>query len=294
MAVSQGDAEDPPAPRRAPIGDGKRPPASRRRCALPLPSAWWWLLPSAALALSWHSIGRRSLREMLFGYLVAFLIIRIAIVVGRFPAGARRHERFRIIPMDTVAARFWCRRLTAFVGWFAFGWVTIGLLSTLGFSLEERQLVAYVLGLGLLAIALEAVWRRPAALPEARGAQTVVTRRFGRRRARNALLTVGIVLLWVLWVVQSDGRASGSFWSLITLPLAIPHDPARGRASPSAARFAAGGRWSAERHCGVHRARYAGSPDHRCGSGARLGLGRRLAHVRGKETAGSPASPTAC
>ena len=33
----------------------------------------------------------------------------------------------------------------------------IALLSALGFSLEERQLVAYVLGLGLLAIALETV-----------------------------------------------------------------------------------------------------------------------------------------
>ena len=92
------------------------------------------------------------LRQMLLGYLVAVLVTRIAVVVGQFLL-APNDERFRIVPTDSVAARFWCRRLTAFVGWLAFGWVTLSLLSALGFSLEERHLVAYVLGLGLLAIA---------------------------------------------------------------------------------------------------------------------------------------------
>ena len=94
------------------------------------------------------------------------LVTRIAVVVGHFLL-APDAERFRIIPTDTVTARFWCRRLTAFVGWLAFGWVTVSVLSTLGFSMEGRQLVAYVLGLGLLAIALETVWRRPVASADA-------------------------------------------------------------------------------------------------------------------------------
>ena len=158
------------------------------------------------------------LREMLFGLLIAFLAVRIAIVIGRFLL-APRHERFRIIPMSAVAARFWYRRLVMFVGWFAFGWVWVGLLGTLGWSLEGHQLVAYVLGLGLLAIALEAVWRRPAPLDGSTAASSPVTRRFGHG-ARNAALTVGIVLLWVFWVAH----AMASFWLLlviITLPLAI-------------------------------------------------------------------------
>jgi small-conductance mechanosensitive channel len=166
------------------------------------------------LALDWPSL----LREMLFGLLIAFLALRVTIVIGRFLL-APRHERFRIIPMDTVAARFWSRRLVMFVGWFAFGWVLVGLLGTLGWSLEGHQLVAYVLGLGLLAIALEAVWRRPAPLDESTEASSPVTRRFGRG-SRNVALSVGIVLLWVLWVAQ----AMASFWLLlviITLPLAI-------------------------------------------------------------------------
>src|SRR5215469_2356882 len=164
------------------------------------------------LSLDWPPL----LREMLFGYLVAFLILRIANAVGHFLL-APHHERFRIIPMETVDARFWYWRLVVFVGWFAFGWVTVGLGVTLGYTLEARQLVAYMLGLGLLAIALEAVWRRPV-VPGEGSKTSLVTHRFGRGAA-NAALTVGFVLLWVLWVVH----AMASFWLVlvaITLPLA--------------------------------------------------------------------------
>ncbi len=158
------------------------------------------------------------LRQMLLGYLVAFLVTRIAAVVGDFLL-APDAERFRIVPTDRVTARFWCRRLTAFVGWFAFGWVTIGVLSALGFSLAGRQLVANVLGLGLLAIALESVWRRPVARDRSSEVSAPVTHRVVGRGAQNALLSVGFVLLWGLWVA----RAMPGFWLLlviITLPLA--------------------------------------------------------------------------
>jgi len=166
------------------------------------------------LALDWPPL----LSKMVLGYLVAFLATRIAVVVGHFLL-APNAERFRIIPTDTVAARFWCRRLAVFVGWFAFGYVTVGLLSTLGFSVEGRQLVAYVLGLGLLAIALETVWRRPVAPADATEAPLHGTHHLGRG-AQNALLSVGIVLLWGLWVA----RAMPAFWLVLvvmTLPLAL-------------------------------------------------------------------------
>src|SRR5271166_6049156 len=157
------------------------------------------------------------LRQMLLGYLVAVLFTRIAVVVGHFLL-APNDERFRIVPTDNLAARFWCRRLTAFVAWLAFGWVTLSLLSTLGFSLEERHLVAYLLGLGLLAIALESVWRRPVAPDRETEAPAPQRLRLGRS-AQNALLSVGIVLLRVLWLAE----AMPGFWLLvvvITLPLA--------------------------------------------------------------------------
>jgi len=165
------------------------------------------------LALDWAPL----FREMLLGYLVAFLVLRIAIVVGHFLL-APHHEHFRIIPMDTAAAWFWCRRMAAFVGWFAFGWVLVGLTRTLGWSLEGRELVAYALGLGLLAIALDAVWRRPVR-PEVETTSPGSRRQLGRG-AQNALLSIGIVLLWVLWVLHS----MAGFWLVlvvIVLPLAI-------------------------------------------------------------------------
>jgi moderate conductance mechanosensitive channel len=167
------------------------------------------------LAFDWPPL----LREMVFGYLVVFLVISIAIVLGRLLL-APHHEQFRIIPVDTLAARFWCRRIAAFVGLFAFGWMEFGLLTTLGVSLPDRQLVAYALGLGLLAIALEAVWRRPVASKGAVDSATPGKHHHLGRGAQNALLTIGIVLLWVLWVLH----AMASFWLVlvvITLPLAI-------------------------------------------------------------------------
>jgi small-conductance mechanosensitive channel len=167
------------------------------------------------LALNWPPL----LRQMLLGYLVALLITRVGVVVGDF-LFAPNAERFRIIPTDTVAARFWSRRLTAFIGWFAFGWVTVEVLSVLGFSLAGRQLIAYVLGLGLLAIALESAWRRPVAPDKGAEVPSPETHRSVGRGAQNALLSVGVVLLWGLWVA----RAMPGFWLalvIITLPLAI-------------------------------------------------------------------------
>jgi small-conductance mechanosensitive channel len=191
-----------------------------RVVALRLAFAFGWVAAfalgsvGAFLALEWPPL----LREMVFGYLVVFLVIRIAIVIGRFLL-APRHERFRVIPVDTEAARFWCRRIAVFVGWFAFGWVEIGLLYRLGLPLASRELVAYALGLGLLAIALETVWRRPVAPNETAETPLHTTHHLGRS-AQNALLSTGIVLLWVLWVIHT----MPSFWLvlvIITLPLAV-------------------------------------------------------------------------
>jgi hypothetical protein len=171
----------------------------------------------AFLAFDWPPL----LRELLFGYLIAFLALRVANIVGHFLL-APHHEHFRIIPMDTAAARFWCRRLSAFVGVFAFGWVLFGLGATLGWSLEARQIVAYTLGLVLLAIALEAVWRRPVTPEDAIEVSSPAKHHHHRlgHGGRNTLLSIGIVLLWVLWVLH----AMASFWLMlvaITLPLAI-------------------------------------------------------------------------
>jgi moderate conductance mechanosensitive channel len=196
------------------VGDRLRVVALRFAFAVGLVLAFALGSIGPFLALDWPPL----LREALFGLLMAFLVVRIAKVVGHFLL-APDHERFRIVPMDTIAARFWLRRLVWFVGWFAFGWVIVGFGIALGYTLEARQLVAYTLGLVLLAIALDAVWRRPVALDVGGEASSPAMHHFGRGTV-NAALTIGIVLLWVCWVV----RAMASFWLLLvimTLPLAI-------------------------------------------------------------------------
>ena len=235
MAVSQGDAEQAQRLAELPmeaVNDRLRLVAARFAFAFGVVVAFAiGSFFGPFLALDWPPL----LRQMLLGYLVAFLITRIALVVCDFLL-APNAERFRIVPTDRVAARFWCRRFTVFVGWFIFGLTTVDVLIDLGFSLAGRQLVAYVLGLGLLAIAL-VVSRRPVALDPETEVPSAKGLRLGRG-AQNALLSIEFVLLWGLWVA----RAMPAFWLLlVTRPAAGQlRDPARRRPLASAARCAAG------------------------------------------------------
>src|SRR5262249_18855551 len=152
----------------------------------------------AFLAFDWPPL----LREIVLSYILAFLALRSALVIGQFflaPVGGDPEDvaRFRITPMGTSAARYWYRRIAWLVSWFAFGYVTIGLLNTLGFQPDARRLVAYVLGLGLLAIGLEIAWRQPClATGDVYGAAS-------RRRWNTSpwLVSGYFIALWLLWVV---------------------------------------------------------------------------------------------
>ncbi|TXL69138.1 mechanosensitive ion channel family protein [Vineibacter terrae] len=167
----------------------------------------------AFLALDWPPL----LGEIVLSYLVAFLAVRLALVAGRFilaPGG----ERFRILPMTTPAAAFWHRRFALFVGWLAFGWVTVALAGTLGVSLDVRRIVAYVLGLGLLAIGLEAVWRRPRPAPQpVQDGERAPARGWFGGVAGTVLLSIYFVLLWLFWVAS----AMPLFW-LAVVAVALP------------------------------------------------------------------------
>jgi small-conductance mechanosensitive channel len=156
----------------------------------------------AFVAFEWPPL----LRQGVLGYLLAFLAVRITFVLCRFLL-APDDERYRIAPMNSAAARFWSRRFVAFAAWLAFGWVTVNLLGALGMSLEARRLVAYCLGLGLLAIGLEAVWRAPPSRAETQFS----------RRLRSSLLSMLLVLLWALWVAS----AMPTFW-LVLILAALP------------------------------------------------------------------------
>jgi hypothetical protein len=74
-------------------------------------------------------------RLALLSLLIVFIAVRVAVASGQVLL-APDNEGLRVIPMDTIAARFWCRRLTVFAGAFAFVWAIIRECSDLGFSFE--------------------------------------------------------------------------------------------------------------------------------------------------------------
>ncbi|MFP3546755.1 mechanosensitive ion channel family protein [Rhizobium sp. SIMBA_035] len=137
------------------------------------------------------------IREVVVGYLFAGIIFRLAGALFDVLLAPHRQvqNQFRVVPVSDEAARFWTKRLSYAVGWYAFGWVTIRLLRTIGFSLPSQQLVAYTLGLILLAIGIEAIWRRPlVAGPIDQPPHVGV-------RARRWLWTAYFIGVWLLWVV---------------------------------------------------------------------------------------------
>jgi small-conductance mechanosensitive channel len=192
----------------------------------------------AFLVFDWPPL----LRRIVLAYLVAALLLRLASLVGQIllapdqPAHGKP-ESVRIIPMTDLSAMFWYRRMMLFVGWFSFGWATVELLRTLGFSLEAREVVAYALGLGLLAISIEAIWRWPTDPAITAESSEHVSR---RHILGTWLLTLYLVLLWGLWVAH----LMGLFWLLavaVLLPqaIAITRDSVRHLLRPPAGAEAA-------------------------------------------------------
>ena len=149
------------------------------------------------LAFEWPVL----LREIILRYLVAFIAVRAVMAIARLllsPSGVATPEGesgpLRLIPASDIEADFWYRRVVVFAGYFMAGWATVGLLPALGFPTDDARLIAYLLGLGLLVLAIEAVWRRPHRVAVA-----------GHLNIKDWLLTAFLVLLWGLWVAGFNG-----------------------------------------------------------------------------------------
>ncbi len=142
------------------------------------------------------------LREIVVGYLLVFVLVRVARALCLFLM-TPQDEQLRLMSVRTATARQWSIRLPVMVGWLAFGWVTVGLLEILEFSGPARQSIAYGIGLILVALGLEAVWRRP--LPDDLTRSFELTSSSGQRRQTlllNCLLSAYLVLLWLLWAAS--------------------------------------------------------------------------------------------
>ncbi|MGO6672896.1 mechanosensitive ion channel family protein [Rhizobium leguminosarum] len=146
----------------------------------------------ALLSVSWPPVSQ----SIAIVCVVALVVQRFTICLGGVLVdliGLARVEEERqgitttpIMPAR-VLAFFWYRRCATFVIYFIFGWAVIQSMEPLGYSSSVRLLVGYILGIGLLLIAIEAVWSRPHK-DEKRGHGT------------SWALTVYFLLLWSLWV----------------------------------------------------------------------------------------------
>lgn len=156
------------------------------------------------------------LRVVILTYLVAFVVVRVVMALGRMllapaddPGLAGEQGHARLVPASDAEAHFWYRRLAIFTGYLMAGWATVSLLPGLGFSLGSTRLIAYLLGIGLLLLAIEIVWRRPG-----RGTATQ------RLSAREWLLTLYLIVLWGLWVAGLNGFLWLGIYALL-LPKAL-------------------------------------------------------------------------
>ena len=172
-----------------------------------------WLLAfalgsvGAFLLFDWPPL----LRTVVLAYLIAFLGLRLALVLGRFLL-APESEKFRVVPMDMAAARFWYVWSAVLIGFFGFAWATLQILMPLGVEWQVRRLVALGFGFLLFGIAIAIIWRQRHLAVNEGGVLP------GRRTwTPEILLTVATVVFWVLWVLG----AMPLFW-LALVALALP------------------------------------------------------------------------
>jgi small-conductance mechanosensitive channel len=161
----------------------------------------------AFLLFDWPPV----LRSVVLAYLLAFVGLRLALVLGRFLL-APGAEKFRIVPMDTAAARFWYIWSGVLIGFFFFAWATMQILLVLGVEFQIRRVIVLAFGFVLFGIGIAMIWRRPRPAAEEEAGSPA-----RRGRTPEILLTVAAVVLWVLWLVD----AMPLFW-LGLVALALP------------------------------------------------------------------------
>jgi small-conductance mechanosensitive channel len=154
------------------------------------------------LAFQWPPL----LRKIVLTFLLAFIAFRVVRTVTRllFAHGgvARDSSPDQPTPLvdNTEAAGFWRRRAGVMAGIFLFGWAIVSVMPALGFSAEVTRLAAYLFGLGLLATAIDIVWRRPDKT------RSVVS---------QSLLTLYLIVLWLVWIAGMLGLLWLGIYALV-------------------------------------------------------------------------------
>ncbi|MGI3903776.1 MAG: mechanosensitive ion channel family protein [Janthinobacterium lividum] len=167
----------------------------------------------AVLPFEWTS----GFKQALLALLLAAVVVRLSNVVGRFLL-APGAPRFRVIPVDMDVAHFLFRRIQIAGILLGLGTQGITLLTAFGFDAVSRDLCIDALGLLLMLLGLETVWRYPSRSNTPSASANDVTfhhahtdwRHFRARWLRLGASAV-LVALWCLAVAQ----AATPFWILL-------------------------------------------------------------------------------
>jgi small-conductance mechanosensitive channel len=167
----------------------------------------------AFLIFDWPPLFRAVAERLL----IAFLLLRLGLVLARILLQPRL-PKLRVLPVSDAEARFWYRRWAAFLGVFAFGWAIARSLRLLGAPDATVAIVAYLLGIGLVAVAIETIANRRRGVVAAAGEDENGA---AVPSAVPTLLAIGYVLLiYGLWLLG----AMYAFWLALVagvLPAAI-------------------------------------------------------------------------
>lgn len=145
----------------------------------------------AFMALEWPALLRRIILTLLLAF-IAFRVVRaIARLFLAFGGNASEaYDGPRPLFENETSTSFWLWRASLIAGFLFFGWAIASFMPGIGFSKEVAGLAAFLFGLGILATAIDVVWRRPGS----RGSLL-----------KRSLLTLFLVVLWVVWVAGLIG-----------------------------------------------------------------------------------------
>ena len=158
------------------------------------------------LAFAWPPLLGRVVLTFLLAFIAVRVVRTVVTLLFSFGGGAAPSDQpaAPVVESDALP-RFWRRRVSVIAGFLLFGWAVVSLMPSLGFSIDVARLMALLCGLGMLAVAIEIVWRRP-------GRTTSVL--------SQSLLTLYLIALWLAWVAGLLGLLWLGLYALL-LPAAV-------------------------------------------------------------------------
>jgi small-conductance mechanosensitive channel len=156
------------------------------------------------LAFQWPPLLRRIVLTLLLAFIAVRVMRAVVSLLVAFGGASRSDQTTVVSAVESDSLRrFWLRRVSLIASFLLFGWAVVSLMPSLGFSVDVARLVALLCGLGMLAVAIEIVWRRP-------GRTTTIL--------SQSLLTLYLIALWLAWVAGLLGVLWLGLYALLLSP----------------------------------------------------------------------------